>query len=485
MLETILAEFPNAVLWAVIGAVVFGLIGLVSGTDETATVAPITLLVVLLGVSPTGIFAFFIAAVVAKHMTHAVPTMLLGIPGDTMAIPLMREATLLRRLGVPHIALRKAISAALISALITVPIAVGIAGLLIPVADLVTDAAPWIFLAITVVIAYLTPARWAGVAAMVPFVMLILGLQTFTAAHDVKLSVSYFLGIAAGPLVVSLLSVLSPEGRVATRRTEPQTYQLSEEHRPARRHAKKAPERDDATSAPAQRTAPGMAHYFPNPLRVLDRQQVRWTVAAAAVSSCTFVFSPVAMTVMVGEAIRKFPRNAYHRLTSIVAVKNGTTESTYLAETLIPLVAFGLPLSPVAVGPAQPLFNAPPRFSVDEATGSVTNLHSFLSPWEFLTFGLLGVIVAGLIVYPLTMRFAAAAASFIMRKVSHEAIIGAFLALIVMISLWEGGIVGLLVVSSVAAVGGLLTRFLSLHAGVQFMGYYVAVLTVPAIVALF
>lgn len=473
---------PNALLWAAIGAVVFGLIGLISGTDETATVAPITLLVVLLGVSPTGIFTFFIAAVVAKHMTHAVPTMLLGIPGDTMAIPLMREATLLRRLGVPHIALRKAISAALISAVITVPIAVGIAGLLIPVADLVTEAAPWIFLAITVVIAYLTPSRWAGVAAMVPFVMLILGLQTFTAAHDVKLSVSYFLGIAAGPLVVSLLTVLSPEGRVAARRSEPQSYQLSEERRPRRRQTKGEKTADAA--APRPRRIPGMEHYFPNPLRVLDRQQVRWTAAAAAVSSCTFVFSPVAMTVMVGEAIRRFPRNAYHRLTSIVAVKNGTTESTYLAETLIPLVAFGLPLSPVAVGPAQPLFNAPPRFSVDEAAGSVTNLHSFLSPWEFLVFGLLGVIIAGLIVYPLTMRYAATAASFIMRKVSHEAIIAAFLALIVMISLWEGGIVGLLVVASVATVGGLLTRLLSVHAGVQFMGYYVAVLTVPAIVAL-
>ena len=57
-----------------VGAVVFAAIGLVSGTDETTTLAPLTLLVVLLGVPPAGVFTFFLAAAVAKHMTHAVPT---------------------------------------------------------------------------------------------------------------------------------------------------------------------------------------------------------------------------------------------------------------------------------------------------------------------------------------------------------------------------------------------------------------------------
>ena len=60
-------ELLDATLWAVgmalIGAIVFGLLGLVSGTDETATIAPITLLVILLGVPPAGVFAFFMAAI--------------------------------------------------------------------------------------------------------------------------------------------------------------------------------------------------------------------------------------------------------------------------------------------------------------------------------------------------------------------------------------------------------------------------------------
>ena len=121
------------------------------------------------------------------------------------------------------------------------------------------------------------------------------------------------------------------------------------------------------------------------------------TSAAAGISSTTFVFSPVATTVLAGEIVGSRAKHVYERLTSVIAVKNGTTESTYLAETLIPLVAFGLPLSPVAAGPAAPLFNAPPVYGVDEATGQVHNLHTLVPTWQFLVFGLVGVALAAVV----------------------------------------------------------------------------------------
>jgi hypothetical protein len=459
MIEQLLQDLPTGLLWGAIGAIVFGLLGLVSGTDETATITPLTLLVVLLGVPPVGVLAFFVAAVVSKHMTHAVPTMMLGIPGDTMAIPLLREADLLRRLGVPHIALRKALSGGFISALVAVPVSVGIAGLLSPLTEVITAAAPWIFLVATILIAYFSPARLGGVIALVPFVLLILGLRAFTNLYDAKLTIVYFLGIAVGPLVVDLFNMLTPTGRKESRKEGMEKYHLSE-----------------STARPR--------HYLPNPLRVLDKRQVGWTSIASVISGSTFVFSPIAMTVVMGETFKRFPKNAYHRLTSAIAVKNGTTESTYLGETLIPLVAFGLPLSPMATGPAAPLYNAPPRFTVNAESGEVHNLHTFLSPWQFLVFGLLGVVLAGVIVYPLAMRYASAAAGFIMRRVSAESVIAAFVSLILMVSVWEGGLLGVLVTVTVALVGGLLTRILKIHAGAQFMGYYVALLSVPALLAL-
>ncbi len=455
----LLNQIGVAAAMGLVGAVAFAAIGLVSGTDETTTLAPLTLLVVLLGVPPAGVFTFFLAGAVAKHMTHAVPTALLGIPGDTLAAPLLQDANRLRSLGVPHIALRKMISGAIVSAFVAVPLAVLFAVLLAPFGAAITKTAPWIFLVAAVGIAYFSPGRWASVAVLVPFVVAIVALQSFTAGHGVKLSISYFLGIAIGPLVADLFRVSSPAGRKAMQRSEARTFSLAPDVK-------------------------GWSGYFPNPFKVLDRRQTRWTLATAAVSSATFVFSPVAMTVVLGEVVGMRIRHAYHRLTSMITVRNGVTEATYIAEALIPLIAFGLPLSPVAAGPAAPLFNAPPRFTVDAASGQTHNLHNLLSHWEFLGYGLLAVALAALVSYPFAMNYARRAALFVARKVSHEAIIATFAGLIVVISVWEGGLLGLLVIVTMGLLGGLLARTVGFNTGVQFMGYYTAVLTVPALTQL-
>jgi len=453
----------DQILWAVgmglVGAVVFAAIGLVSGTDETTTIAPLTLLVVLLGVPASGVFTFFLAGAVAKHMTHAIPTALLGIPGDTMATPLMQDANTLRNLGVPHIALRKMVSGAIIAAFVAVPLAVLFAVLLAPFGPAITKGAPWIFVAAAVLIAYFSGGRWASVATLVPFVVLIIALQTLTAKYNVKLSISYFLGIAIGPLVADLFSVVSPSTRDNMKRDSVRTFQLAPDVK-------------------------GWSGWFPNPFKVLDRQQTQWTLASAAVSSATFVFSPVAMTVVMGELVGSRIRHAYQRMTTVLSARNGVTEATYIAEALIPLIAFGLPLSPVAAGPAAPLFNAPPRFFVDTATGHVNNLHNLLNNWEFLGYGLLAVAIAALVSYPFAMNYARRAAWFVSTRVSHEAIIATFVGLILVISVWEGGFLGLLVILTMGLTGGLLSRALAFNAGVQFMGYYTAVLTVPAILKL-
>ncbi|AYN96704.1 MULTISPECIES: tripartite tricarboxylate transporter permease [Pseudomonas] len=459
MMEGLVEQILVACGMGLIGAVVFAAIGLISGSDETTTLAPLTLLVVLLGVPPEGVFTFFLAGAVAKHMTHAVPTALLGIPGDTMATPLMDEANYLRKLGVPHIALRKMISGGAIAALVAVPLSVLFAVLLAPFGEVIKAFAPWVFLGAAILIAYFSAGRWASVFTLVPFVLVIVALQTLTATYGVKLGVSYFLGIAIGPLVASLFALMSPGERVRMQRDSVRVFSLSPDVK-------------------------GWGGYFPNPLKVLDKRQTRMTLATAAVSSATFVFSPVAMTVIMGEVIGARIKHAYHRLTSVITARNGVTEATYIAEALIPLIAFGLPLSPVAAGPAAPLFNAPPRFSVDSTSGEINNLHTLMSTSEFFGYGMLAVIIAILIAYPFSMNFAHRAALFVSRKVSHEAVIATFVGLILVIGLWEGGLLGLMVIITVGLLGGFLSRFLGFNIGVQFMGYYTAVLTVPALLTL-
>lgn len=456
----LLADVPIAILMGVIGAVLFTAIGVISGTDETATIAPLTLLVVLLGTPAAGVLTFFMAGAIAKHLTHAIPTTLLGIPGDTMAVPLLRESDLLRKLGVPHIALRKAISGGVIAAFIAVPLAVLFAAILSPFSDEVQEAAPYVFLIAAIGIAWSSAGRWGAVAALVPFTVLIVGLRAITTEYERPLSISFFLGIAIGPLILDLVRVLTPDGRREMARPEPRTVWLAPDVK-------------------------GWAGYFPNPFRVLDRSQTRYVAATAAVTSATFVFSPVAMAVLAGEAVGSRVKQGYHRLTSVISSRNGTTESTYIAEALIPLIAFGLPLSPVAAGPAAPLFNAGDRFNTDPNAGEVVNLSTLLNSWEFLAYGLLSVILATLIAYPFAMNNARRAAAFVVKRVSHEAIIGTFAGLILVVSIWEGGLLGLFVVLTVGLVGGLLARTVRMHAGVQFMGYYLAVLTVPTLLTLF
>ena len=466
-MELLLQDLPIAVLMGVIGAIVFTLIGVVSGTDETATIAPLTLVVILIGVPPAGVFTFFMAAAISKHMTHAVPTMLLGIPGDTLAVPILEDAAKMRALGLPHLALRKAISGAVISAFIAIPAAVLFAWILSPFGDLITSFAPWIFLVAAAGIAYSSAAKWAGVIALVPFVAVILGLQAWTGSFEVSLSISYFLGIAIGPMIVALFMVLVPQNRKEMRRAQPSHVYLAPDVRPSRTEGEKA------------------GRTFPNPFKVLDRRQVTATAATSVVSSATFVFSPVAVTVLMGEIVGARIKQGYQRLTSVITAKNGTTESTYIAETLIPLIAFGLPLSPVAAGPAAPLFNAPPVFETNPDGGTINNISTHLTTLDFFIFALLGAVCAVAIAYPFAMRYAHVAAKFVVTKVSHEAIIAAFVGLVVVVSLWEGGLMGLMVVTAVGLVGGMLIRLVKIHAGVLFMGYYVAVLSVPGILAAF
>ncbi|MDN5808093.1 MAG: tripartite tricarboxylate transporter permease [Brevibacterium sp.] len=459
------ADLLEPILWAIgmalLAAVLFTGIGLISGTDETAIVAPLALLVILIGVPPAGVIAFFLAAIIAKHISHAVPTTLLGIPGDTTAVPMLREAQLLRSLGVPHIALQKAISGGVISVIIAIPLSILFAWVLTPFAEAIGAAAPWIFIAAAVLVAYTSKGKLAAVVALIPFVLIIVGLQAFILEQkDATFTTSFFLGIATGPLIYDLFSALSPTGRRSMTQAGKREFDLAPDVRPA-----------------------GGAK-LPNPFTVLDRQQLAYTGGSAVITSATFVFSPVAMAVLMGEIAGSRIKNGFHRLTTVVSVRNGTTESTYIAETLIPLIAIGLPLSPMAAGPAAPLFNAPPVYTLDAETGETNNLHDLLSTGEFALFSVIAAVIAILVAYPFVMRNAHRAATWVMKSVSHEAIIAGFVALICVICLYEGGLLALGVTITVGLIGGLFNRMIGMHAGVQFMGYYVAVLTVPAILAL-
>src|SRR5690625_5019068 len=61
------------ILAGVLGAILYTIIGIAPGTDETAVLAPVTIALALLGLSPHVILAFFISAIVAKKINGLHP----------------------------------------------------------------------------------------------------------------------------------------------------------------------------------------------------------------------------------------------------------------------------------------------------------------------------------------------------------------------------------------------------------------------------
>lgn len=446
MIESVLF---HDILWglaaALMGGIMFSFVGLISGTSETATIAPVTLLVVLLGFPPVAVFCFLIAAVIAKHITHSVPTALLGVPGDTMAVPMLEHAAAMRNIGAPHISLQKMISGGVLAAFLSIPISVGFASLLAPYADIVKSWAGLLFTLMAVFIAYTSKGKWASVALLIPLSFLFVGLNKIAfAANGSGVTMCFFLGIATGPMFLDLITVMSPAAKATLVTKAPREFRL----------------------APDLKNWNG---FFPNPLKILTMKQKLYTLMICLVSAPLFTFSTVGITVTTGEIISARIKGFYERWTTCLAVMNASTESTYLAEILIPLIAFGLPITPISMGVAFPLFNAPPIFTIKP---ELHNLHTLLTTSQFLWYGLLAVTVASFISYPLTMNYAHRASAWIMKHVSQESIIAMFVGLVVVASCYEGGFVGLAITVTVALIGGFLNKFFGVNMGVQFMSIY-------------
>jgi putative tricarboxylic transport membrane protein len=151
-------------------------------------------------------------------------------------------------------------------------------------------------------------------------------------------------------------------------------------------------------------------------------------------------------------------------------VMNATTESTYVAEILVPLVAFGLPLSPIALTVGLPLFNAPPVYS----TEPLHNLHTLLSPGQTGVYGFIAVLLASVITYPIVMRYARTASVWVMRNVAQEAVLSMFAGLVVVLTYYEGGPIGIATGITVGILGGTLNKAVGFEISAQMMAYFAA-----------
>src|SRR5690625_6547384 len=105
------------------------------------------------------------------------------------------------------------------------------------------------------------------------------------------------------------------------------------------------------------------------------------------------------MTVFWGELMTRHIKDPVQRASRAISTMDGLTNASYIAGTLIPLIAIGLPLSPMAIGPAAGLFNAPPVFTPEH------NIHHLLSIGEIMTATIIGAAIALVITILITNNF--------------------------------------------------------------------------------
>lgn len=444
-------------LAAVLAAVVlYTFIGFIPGTDETSVLAPVTLAVVLAGAPPQVVLAFFIAAIVTLNLMNGIPTALVGLPGGVMSAPLMEHSLLLRGKGLASDTIRKMAVGSAIGTLISIPLSFALAGLLAPIADPIKNRAPIILAAGAVLLALLGKSRILALVAIIPMALMFEALPALyrTAGiipEDKKISISFFLGITVGPMLITLLELLN-----AKRRAE----------LPHGDRTKTALLRSGFTS---QALMPG---------KLISPSEGLWSTLMAAASTPLFVLSPVGLTFLLGEAsVADQENDPVRRSQRAVTVMSALTHSTYLAGVIISLAALGIPISGVSAGPAGPLFNAPPVYDLTD------NLHHKLQMPGFIAAVTVGALISVAITYVIAVRWSSQITYFVMRRIPHEAVLALFVAFILLLAYIDAGIPNIFGVLLIGVVCGALNR-LGVNYGVQFMTLYAAPGIVKALAAL-
>ncbi len=437
IIQMVVAAFMATFIYTIIGAM--------PGADETATIAPVTLVLVLAGLHPAIVLAFFMAAIVACKLIDAVPVSLAGIPAGVMSTPLVEHAMILKKQGKAELSIGKIASGAIIGTLVSLPVSLLLAGALVPFATWLKDYGNIIFFFGAVALALMSKKRWISLVAIVPFALLIQGLRALyhglgTVPEGTTVFISFFLGITIGPVILQLFELLDQEKRKNMPRYGLKTIYMA----PSKQQVR-----------------------FPNPFKILTKQEIGYTSITALIGSFAFLLSPVGLTIFLGELVSKKGKTEEEKASLALASMEGLAQATYISGTLIPLIALGIPLSPMAIGPANPLFNAPPVFTLEH------NMHHILSQGDIVIATVIGVGISACISFYLTVRFAPQICRFVFGKIPHEALLGLFVSLVVLLAFMDGGFMNVMGVLLLGIVSGFLHRK-GVNYGVLFMTLYAA-----------
>lgn len=431
---------------AALGAtVLYTLIGFIPGTDETSVLMPITLAVVLSGVSPIVVLTFFISAIIALNLMNAMPTLVVGLPGGVLSTPMIGHSLTMKKAGLTHENIKKAAVGSLIGVAISVPISLLIASLIAPYAEFIKGYASWLFVIGAIFLSLMGKSKTLSLVMIIPLALLFQSLRTLywdlgIVPFEKNITTSFFLGITVGPLLVSLLSFL-----IKSNRETVETNQLKETTIPTIEN-----KRDSI-----------------NPFKIVNRKESSSAVIASFFSTFLFVLSPVGITILFGELVGKREKDPLKRASTSIVTMSALAQSTYLSGIIISVVALGIPLSPAAIGPGGALFTAPPVFTLEN------NIHHILSTGELTLAILVGTIITISIVYFLAIRYATSITAMVLTKIPHEAVLALFIGLVVLLAYMDAGLLNVFGVILIGFICGSLNN-LGINYGIQFMTLYAA-----------
>lgn len=443
------------VIAAIIAAVMYTVIGAAPGADETATIAPITLVLVLSGLDPAIILAFFISAIIACKLIDSVPVSIAGIPAGVMSTPMVEHAMVLKKNGLTDTSIRKIASGAIIGTIVSIPVSLFLAQALIPFAKIIEKYGDPVFFVGAILLALMSKKKLIAIFSILPFALLIQGLRYMywgvgTVPEDTNVFISFFLGITIGPVILTLFELLNKDKRDKFERYDKKTIHMKNTEK-----IKK----------------------FPNPFKILTKKEIGYSVLSSLIGSVTFILSPVGLTTFFGELFSSRTKDEVEKASLAVSTMESLAQSTYISGALIPLIALGIPLSPVAIGPGNPLFNAPPVFTLDN------NMHHLLTTSDFILATLIGAIIACGFTFYIAVKYSREICRFVFKKIPHEALLGLFFSLVLLLAFIDGGIVNIFGVLLIGIVSGLFYR-LGVSYGVLFMTLYSAPWIIKALSSL-
>ena len=433
------------IIASLIATVMYTIIGATPGADETATIAPITLVLLLSGIEPEVILAFFMSAIVACKLIDAVPVSVAGIPAGVMSTPMVEHAMTLKKFGLTDTSIRKIASGAIIGTIVSIPVSLLLANALVPFANTIKEYGDVVFVIGAILLALMSKHRWISLVTILPFALLIQGLRYLyweigAVARGTNVFTSFFLAITIGPVILTLFELLNKDKRNEMKRYDKKLINLKKQDEVGR---------------------------FPNPFKILTRKEIGFSVVASLIGCVTFILSPVGLTIFFGELFASREKEPIKKASLAVSCMEALAQSTYMAGTLIPLIALGIPLSPVAIGPANPLFNAEPVYTLEH------NMHHLLSTGDFIWATLIGAGIAAVFTYFIAVKYSRHICAFVFKKIPHEALLGLFVSLVLLLAYMDGGIVNIAGVLLLGIVSGVLYR-LGVNYGVLFMILYSA-----------